>query len=371
MTEMHSSSGSVGTRPKATTLGAMKSTTVKNENPNDTESKAKTTGGKEYVEFAVTDMQGWRVEMEDSHFHVLNWDKCRKTGKGYHLFGVFDGHGGSTTAQVVARVLPKRIKDCKEYKQWVEQGQNEEHKDLKLLEHAFQSEFLRLDQEMSGFEAAGSGSLSSGKGSDPLLIRDQSGCTAIVALVAPNFIMFINAGDSRAIVVNSGKVQFGTKDHKPTDEIEERRILNAGGKVQNGRVDADLAVSRAFGDFSFKTNRNVTWKEQKVSVFPDCTFIPRTELTEYLVLCCDGIWDVMSNEDCNQFVRNTLLDGEHTLSNVVEDLVQQCLLDDSKDNMTAMLVMLSGGCKYFTKEANLNRDRPRWENEEDTMEEHR
>ena len=47
------------------------------------------------------------------------------------------------------------------------------------------------------------------------------------------------------------------------------------------------------------------------------------------------------------------------------DVVQKCLLDDSKDNMTAMMIMLSDGAKYFTSKPNENRDRPEWVDEEE------
>lgn len=340
---MHTTQGIIGSRSPTT-----KSTT--------SVAGASASSVNDYVEFAVTDMQGWRIEMEDSHFHVPNWDKDPKSGLGYHLFGVFDGHGGSTTAQVVAKFLPSRIKNCKEYKSFIEGGRKEAEISSKLVP-AFTNEFIRLDREMSGIASDGV--------SQEMSIRDSSGCTAIVVLVAPTFILFVNAGDSRAIMVKSGEVVFGTKDHKPMDPIEDERIRAAGGKVQNGRVDADLAVSRAFGDFSFKNNMNVSWEKQKVSVEPECTVIKRTPDSEYIMLCCDGIWDVMTNEQCNEFVAATLADGEHDLGHVVEDVVQRCLLDDSKDNMTAMVVMLKGGCKHFTEKPNLQRERPMWIDEDE------
>jgi serine/threonine protein phosphatase PrpC len=55
-----------------------------------------------------------------------------------------------------------------------------------------------------------------------------------------------------------------SKDHKPTDELEQTRIYRAGGKVHAGRVDGDLAVSRAFGDFRFKNRLDLPPNQQKV-----------------------------------------------------------------------------------------------------------
>jgi len=43
-------------------------------------------------------MQGWRNGMEDSHILETNVD-----GRGIHIFGIFDGHGGKEVAKFVER----------------------------------------------------------------------------------------------------------------------------------------------------------------------------------------------------------------------------------------------------------------------------
>ena len=42
-------------------------------------------------------MQGWRYRMEDSHITAIN----QGPDKNYHIFGVFDGHGGKEVAQFI------------------------------------------------------------------------------------------------------------------------------------------------------------------------------------------------------------------------------------------------------------------------------
>ena len=68
------------------------------------------------------------------------------------------------------------------------------------------------------------------------------------------------------------------------------------------RGDGDLAVSRAFGDFVYKCTATKEWREQKVSVEPVVTACERDENSAFVILACDGIWDVMSNEEASGYV---------------------------------------------------------------------
>ena len=74
-----------------------------------------------------------------------------------------------------------------------------------------------------------------------------------------------NAGDSRAVISVAGKVKPLSYDHKPTDEAEMERIINAGGFVEFGRVNGNLALSRAIGDFEFKQSENLPAEKQVVT----------------------------------------------------------------------------------------------------------
>jgi len=61
------------------------------------------------------------------------------------------------------------------------------------------------------------------------------------------------------------------------------------------RVDGELAVSRALGDFQFKDAGRAP-EATKVTSLPDVSVHARDDRDQFLVLACDGIWDVMSNE---------------------------------------------------------------------------
>jgi protein phosphatase 1B len=97
---------------------------------------------------------------------------------------------------------------------------------------------------------------------------DHSGSTAITALVTPTHVFVGNCGDSRAILVRGGNAVEMSIDHKPYLPAETARIEAAGGTVAMRRVNGDLAVSRALGDFVYKQGRDIRAEAQQVSAEP-------------------------------------------------------------------------------------------------------
>lgn len=56
-------------------------------------------------------MQGWRINMEDSHTHILSLPDDPGTA----FFGVYDGHGGASVAQYAGKHLHKMVVKRDEY----------------------------------------------------------------------------------------------------------------------------------------------------------------------------------------------------------------------------------------------------------------
>lgn len=100
-------------------------------------------------------------------------------------------------------------------------------------------------------------------------IANGSGCTANVILLTTDKYFVANAGDSRSCLCRSGKAVELSKDHKPEDPTENARIQKAGGTVQMGRVNGGLNLSRSFGDFDYKQNKNLSYAEQMITCLPD------------------------------------------------------------------------------------------------------
>jgi len=78
---------------------------------------------------------------------------------------------------------------------------------------------------------------------------NDTGTTSCVILMTPDKIYCSNAGDSRGVLSRGGKAIELSFDHKPDNTEEVKRIEKANHMVEDSRVDGNLALSRAFGDF--------------------------------------------------------------------------------------------------------------------------
>jgi serine/threonine protein phosphatase PrpC len=130
---------------------------------------------------------------------------------------------------------------------------------------ALEESFQKMD-EMMKTEAGKKelNQLSSNQGE-----QSYAGCTATTCLITASEIYCANAGDSRTCLSKGGQCVEMSTDHKPDDPEERKRIYNANGFVEDGRVNGMLALSRALGDFEYKNNPMFKPKDQAVTAHPD------------------------------------------------------------------------------------------------------
>jgi serine/threonine protein phosphatase PrpC len=128
--------------------------------------------------------------------------------------------------------------------------------------------------------------------------------------------------------------------------VEQDRIQKAGGTVSMRRVNGDLAVSRALGDFVYKTSSQLPAEQQQVSPEPEFVVHERSATKDqFLVLACDGIWDVMENEQVGEYIQAKVAAGVADMGELADMLIRECLRLGSRDNMSVVLVQLPGAPK--------------------------
>jgi len=126
---------------------------------------------------------------------------------------------------------------------------------------------------------------------------------------------------------------------KPDLPKEKERIIAAGATVQEGRINGELGVARAFGDNSFKQNLDVDADKQAVIALPEVTKTSRSADDQFLIVACDGLWDVFTSEAAVEFVRNEISSGKR--SEVAKKLVDESInVLRSTDNVTAVVLFL-------------------------------
>jgi serine/threonine protein phosphatase PrpC len=179
--------------------------------------------------------------------------------------------------------------------------------------------------------------------------RVQAGCTSVVVFVVDNLLYCANAGDSRAVLCRAdGNVLALSEDHKPSQEIESSRIANAGGFVNiHGRVNGNLNLSRSLGDMKYKQVPDMLPKDQIITAEPDISVTELMPGDKFLVLACDGVWDVLGNQEICDFVSDRLAQ-KMSIKDIISDVFSHCVADDPKqtqgiggDNMTCMIVLLN------------------------------
>ena len=158
--------------------------------------------------------------------------------------------------------------------------------------------------------------------------ESTAGCTANVAMIVGNDLYVANAGDSRCVIAEGGSFEELSIDHKPDNEGEKARIIKGGGSVFNGRVNGNLSLSRALGDFDYKGQNNLKRDEQLITATAEIKHKVLNAQSEFLILGCDGIWETLPTQKITEFVREKLAEKKN-LKDVVEALMDTLLAKDT------------------------------------------
>jgi len=243
----------------------------------------------------------FRRTMEDGHvFHDGFGEEPAQM-----FCGVYDGHGGREAVELAVNRLHVIFLETLRAK-----GPGADMRPI------FEETFEKTDLEMAN------------------ACIDFNGTTAVVAFIRVEprgrVLYTANCGDARAVLVRvpEGSAQ-GLRvsfDHKPNLPEEVERIRNASGFVAGNRVNGILSVSRALGDHAMK---NFVISKP---FFLETVLLPTDT---HLVVACDGVWDVLSDQEVAEIVH-----GTEECQKAADLLKDRALVKGSMDNISVMVIRL-------------------------------
>lgn len=224
---------------------------------------------------------------------------------------------------------------------------------------------------------------------------DRSGSCAIVVLIVESRCFIANVGDSRAIMSgnNGGKVYTLSRDHRPNDEKEYKRVLDAGGKIYQTEANIEtssnnasntsksiknpsntvnilgplrvfpgkLSVSRTIGDIeakepAFGGNPNV------VIALPEIKYFDITYKNDFILIGCDGLFEKLKNNEIIEKIwsfidddkSDLIMDVHHLNGIIVQNVIEECINKKSSDNLTAVMISFKNNFKYSAVQTDVN-----------------
>ena len=237
-----------------------------------------------------------------------------KNFAGNNLFlylSVCDGHGveGHKVSSFIKAILPKELSNSLYQKDILTNDKFSKKKIYNLIGETF----IKVNEKLISNESINS---------------IFSGTTCVSVIYTPIKLICANIGDSRAVLGrfdNNLKSWISinlSRDHKPTEEDEARRILKKGGRIkpfideetgeevgpQRVWVKDDevpgLAMTRSFGDRVAAIAGTICIPEIKEYIFD--------ENDKFMILASDGVWEFIQSDECIDII------GKFYLNNNIE-----------------------------------------------------
>lgn len=259
---------------------------------------------------------GKREENEDKHTLIENIDNKNSNINNINFYAIYDGHGGKE----VSTYLEKNLY------QYFFLPNIDNNNIIKLKRH-IKNVYNHIQNKLNIQHRN---------------ISYNIGSTALVTIMAKDKqyntqLYIINLGDCRAVLCNKNlKAIPLSKDHKPNTSDEKKRINKLGGKIYYDGYDwrvETLSVSRAFGDIDSKPY---------ISHLPEIFKLKLNSQDKFMVLGCDGLWDVMDNQEVVDFVLSNIPSKLHNNinnnnTNISKKLGEYAIQKGSTDNVSVLV----------------------------------
>jgi serine/threonine protein phosphatase PrpC len=340
--------------------------------------KAPGTIDRENLVYGYSEANGWKESMEDRICI-----SCPVPGRpAWSFFAVLDGHGGDYVASYLAENLPhilvNEVTLATAQNTTPETIVEDAETTVHLLENLLTKVCATAEKRLAEDPYLKIEVLKSGSFSAP---HDSSGSTGTLCLVTSNYVAIANVGDSRAVRAHrdpssTSPTQIAarpmSRDHKFNIPEERARAVAASavvsiiGDPSQYRNEDDiqyqvecpkykgggdkLRMSRSFGDFWLKNNKELPEDQQAVVAIPEIVIHTRSTEDAFIVLACDGIFDVMNNDEVVNFIADKV--GYNSFGgpvggatpNIVADscysLLEHCVQLGAYDNLSCIVIML-------------------------------
>ena len=183
----------------------------------------------------------------------------------------------------------------------------------------------------------------------------SSGSTCSSIILTPYRLISINLGDSRCVLGkynNKWSYVNLTRDHKPKEESEKKRILEKGGKISKEKDEfgnktgiariwkkdggnIGLALTRSFGDEILSKIGVICEPEVK-------EFILGKD-DKFIIIGTDGLWEYITSQECVEIVKEFYLknDIQGAINYLFKESAKRWITEqDVIDDITIILIFL-------------------------------
>lgn len=278
-------------------------------------------------------LKGKRPTNEDKETLEINMDGKDKEKGERNMYAVYDGHGsenGRVISTFLSKIMPLNLMDKK----------TELPLKKTYIKKLYDNVQDLIKKKLTKY-------------------AEHNGSTCLIAIHyksgSDQYLDILNTGDCRAVLCKEGKSKMKnlaskkvepsfiatqlTIDHKPNLIAERNRIFALGGesKIKFDGFDfrvCDLSVSRSFGDLD---------ATPYVTHIPDLIRYKICKEDRFLVLACDGLWDVLSNESVINFIISYYYDlstwtKTDTKENIAKRLGEYAIKMGSTDNISLIII---------------------------------
>ena len=265
---------------------------------------------------------------------------------GFGIFGVLDGHGinGHFSSQFVKKFVLSKIKSLPVVRNLAKPKDIYQYlvgNNYRVIANIFIDADNAIKKQNFNCE--------------------NSGTTCVIVFQIDEHLICANAGDSRAILIYDDKSDKKLKytkiyplsfDCKPQNPSERKRIIDKGGEVrqdldEDGNPEGNfrvwvkgenwpgIAISRSIGDSDAK----------KIGVIPNPQIVEYilNPKSKYMLICSDGIWEYISNEEAmnignKYYLKNDPFGLCKDLTRTSTDIWNSEDLDGDVDDITVVSV---------------------------------